>query len=460
VAAPIPLVVDVEDTETQRRSRQAFIKSPVRVGRSEINDLHLDRKYVSTWHGVVQFDGERVTYVDLGSTNGTLLAGARLEKNVPVELTSGAELRIGALRLRLTRESAAGVAAPRRETQFMRAVAARADSRRSIAAMPAVAPPPADAAPAPAPPRAGPGDEQLRQVVEETSWQLQVLNDAWADARRVFEEAAAAVVERVPEGQRARCRALLAERYEAARGSGALASPAPPGVPVAAAPSPALPGPAEAELELLRDFAGAYLPAGARLESADEAQLFLEAVSEVLETCARGYIELRRGTAEFGKEMGLRVAHGEGPVAKARDTRQLLAWLLARSDEPRAQELSGAFADLMIHQVALLNAVTEGGKALVASLSPEAIAGALEREGSGRIALGVKTLREGALWRAYLARYRELTDDEAAVTDALFGKAFARAYSAVVGRRAEASRDGEGPTEDDTPRPGPVAPRR
>ena len=95
------LVVHVDDTETQKRAKYAFMKSPVRIGRSEINDLHLDRTYVSTCHGVVQFDGDRVTFVDLGSTNGTTLGGVRLEKNVPVEIGPGDELRIGGLRLKL-----------------------------------------------------------------------------------------------------------------------------------------------------------------------------------------------------------------------------------------------------------------------------------------------------------------------------------------------------------------------
>jgi type VI secretion system protein ImpI len=491
----MPLVVLVDDTETQKRAKYAFLKPPVRIGRSEINDLHLDRPYVSTCHGVVQFDSERVTFVDLGSTNGTVLRGARLEKNVPVEIGPGDELRIGGLRLRLERGAGGDAApAPRRATQFMRAVAARADSRRELAP---VAPPhepgrsrvglgiPAAAAPAPVggppaaepaiseprvpeavsvgvPPPRDPAEDVAGRAVEEASWQLQVLHEAWSEAKRVFDEAAAVVVERVPEADQPRCRALLAERFAAAQGGAPAAAPpglaaAPPGP--AAAPPPAPLERGADELAILREFAGAYLPAGAAIEDAAQGQAFLEAIADVLETSARSYIELRRGYEEFGKEMGLRVAQGEGPVARARDTRQLLAWLLARSDEPRSQELSGAFADLMIHQVALLNAVTEGGKALVARLSPEEITAVLEREGAGRLALGVKTLREGAQWRAYVERYRALTEDEGALTDALFGKDFARAYSAVVGRR-DASRDGAGQEEGDGARSGPGRPSR
>lgn len=475
VAGPAPLVVQVEDTETQRRSRYAFLKSPVRLGRSEINELQLDRPYVSTWHGVVQFDRDRVTFVDLGSTNGTTLAGTRLEKNVPVEIGPADELRIGGLRLRFATEGAADAApAPRRATQFRSAVAARADALRPGEAD---APGPvsdgggaggASAAPeggaagtaAPAdgaeqarevPPPRDPADDPAGRAADDAAWQLQVLQDAWLDARRVFEEAAAAVVERVPGPDRPRCRALLETRYLAARRG-------PSGAPPAATP-PAVAAAAADDVSILREFAGAYLPAGDSIEDGAQAQAFLEAVADVLETSARSYLELRRGYDEFGKEMGLRVATGDGPVARARDTRQLLAWLLAPSEQPRAPELSGAFADLMIHQLALLNAVTEGGKALLAGLSPEAIAASLEREGAGRVALGVKTLRDGALWRTFVERYRALTEEEGALTDALFGKDFARAYSAAAGRRA--ARDGEGDAAAADPEPaGPGRPSR
>jgi len=463
VPGPMPLVVLVDDTETQKRAKHAFLKPPVRIGRSEINDLHLDRPYVSTCHGVVQFDSERVTFVDLGSTNGTLLRGARLEKNVPVEIGPGDELRIGGLRLRIERGAGGDAApAPRRATQFMRAVAARAAEpaipKGGVEEAPVgveEAPVGAEEAPVGVPPPRDAAEDLAGRAVEEASWQLQVLHEAWAEAKRVFDEAAVAVVERVPEADQPRCRALLAERFAAAQGGAPAAAPPGP----ATAPPPAPLQRAADDLAILREFAGAYLPAGVAIEDAAQGQAFLEAVADVLETSARSYIELRRGYEEFGKEMGLRVAQGEGPVARARDTRQLLAWLLARSDEPRSQELSGAFADLMIHQVALLNAVTEGGKALVARLSPEEITAALEREGAGRLALGVKTLREGAQWRAYVEQYRALTEDEGALTDALFGKDFARAYSAVVGRR-DASRDGAGQEEGDGARSGAGRPSR
>ena len=78
----LPLVVQVEDVERRSTIRSAFIKSPVRVGRGELNDLVIDAPFVSTFHGVIQFDPGGFRFVDLGSTNGTSLDGRKLERNV------------------------------------------------------------------------------------------------------------------------------------------------------------------------------------------------------------------------------------------------------------------------------------------------------------------------------------------------------------------------------------------
>jgi type VI secretion system FHA domain protein len=474
----VPLVVRVDDLETQESQQYAFLKSPVRVGRSELNDLHLDRPYVSTWHGLVQFEGDKITYVDLGSTNGTVLDGARLEKNVPAEIGPHSELVIGGLRLHLAlREAGDAPQAPRKATAF--AIRALASQSQISAVQPSegvkvvrpipgegkvgrisgiapVAQPPAPAVP----PAETPGADPAKAALDDASWQLQVLHDGFVEARRTFDEAADAAMARVPEAERPRFRALLGEKFGAGAAPGPAAAAAPPAPAPFAAPTP---GDLAAEtLGLVRAFAESYLPDGSALEEVAHVRALLEALAEVLETSARSYIELRRGYEEFGKEMGIRVAQGEGPVARARDPRQLLAWLLARHEggTPRAPELSSAFADLMIHQVALLAGVTEGARGLLARLSPEAISQQLEKGGGG-LSLAVKALREGAQWRAYVEAYRELTEEDAALTDVLFGRDFARAYSVVAGRRlsAKGAADKDAtprPERDDsTPKPGP-----
>jgi predicted component of type VI protein secretion system len=103
-----------------------------------------------------------------------------------------------------------------------------------------------------------------------------------------------------------------------------------------------------------------------------------------------------------------------------------MAYLLDPSQQGRAAELQGAFADLMVHEVALLNGITEGARAMLSTLSPEAV----EAAAPG----GRWPMRAQALWKAYEARFHELCDEEASISEALFGKEFARAYGTIVGR--------------------------
>ncbi len=77
----------------------AFDRSPIRVGRSPRNDLCLPQRFVSAWHGRIDFDGARVSYTDLGSTNGTLLNGSPLDPRSAARLDARAVVSIGPLRV-------------------------------------------------------------------------------------------------------------------------------------------------------------------------------------------------------------------------------------------------------------------------------------------------------------------------------------------------------------------------
>jgi hypothetical protein len=94
-----PLVIVVEDRDGGVASRHAFLASPVRIGRREDCELVLAAPFVSTRHGIVQFDEGGVTYTDLGSRNGSTLDGVPLAPDAPAPLGPGAEVGIGSLRL-------------------------------------------------------------------------------------------------------------------------------------------------------------------------------------------------------------------------------------------------------------------------------------------------------------------------------------------------------------------------
>ncbi len=89
----------MDDLRTGAITESAFIRSPVRIGRSDANDLRLPHAFVSQWHAIVYFDEREIKYVDLGSTNGSLVEEAPAERNVPVLIGPSSRVRIGALQL-------------------------------------------------------------------------------------------------------------------------------------------------------------------------------------------------------------------------------------------------------------------------------------------------------------------------------------------------------------------------
>jgi predicted component of type VI protein secretion system len=122
-AAPrmLPLVIQIERLRERVAETCAFAHSPIRIGRNPLNDVELDDGYVSQWHGVIRFDEKHTTYLDLGSTNPSMVDGKPIERNQEVTITESTDLRIGQFRLHVIRVDAPpelfGV---RRKTAFAR----------------------------------------------------------------------------------------------------------------------------------------------------------------------------------------------------------------------------------------------------------------------------------------------------------------------------------------------------
>lgn len=80
-----------------------FDHGPIVIGRDRNANLVIDRDVVSGVHGVLELDDAGVvTYIDLGSRNGTTLNGRALVADETVTISGGDALAIGALRLRIT----------------------------------------------------------------------------------------------------------------------------------------------------------------------------------------------------------------------------------------------------------------------------------------------------------------------------------------------------------------------
>jgi hypothetical protein len=68
---------------------------PVVVGRTTENDVSIPEYSISKKHCAFELKGGMMTVADCGSTNGTLLNGARLERGASVPLCGGEQITMG-----------------------------------------------------------------------------------------------------------------------------------------------------------------------------------------------------------------------------------------------------------------------------------------------------------------------------------------------------------------------------
>ncbi|WP_224363335.1 type VI secretion system-associated FHA domain protein [Hyalangium versicolor] len=116
----LPLVIRIKDVESKppMEKQYVFTTSPVRIGRNQLNDISISRPFVSLFHALVRFDKGSISIVDLGSTNGVIVGGKRIEKNVPARVVPGMEVSIGSVHFEFSRDSKAVKDNGGRLTQF------------------------------------------------------------------------------------------------------------------------------------------------------------------------------------------------------------------------------------------------------------------------------------------------------------------------------------------------------
>lgn len=74
------------------QGRWSLAKPAMTIGRSEDNDIVIDDRWVSRHHARIRVDGQQYIVEDLGSKNGTLVNGQRIEG--PRGLADGDEIQI------------------------------------------------------------------------------------------------------------------------------------------------------------------------------------------------------------------------------------------------------------------------------------------------------------------------------------------------------------------------------
>lgn len=325
-----------------------FRRLPIRIGRSSINDLQLDVSFVSQFHAVLEDEAGALVLRDLGSRNGTSIAGKRVPPHQPCAIASSFD--IGPLRVEVSRMD---VSPSSVGTEMM--MSPLADS--------------------------GGVDANATEM-----WQ------AFADTPASDRDAR------------------------------------------------------DVALKGLRHLARWYVPRAGTLETPEDVVRFLSKVKQSLDLLYGSYIPLRDGSRQFQEQLDLTrpspaaLADGLFAAHSAKSAVDIASHALDWRDDSTevAVAMKGVFADFVIHQLALVDAVMKGVGALLRELSPDAVEAIVERKGAGWFG------RARARWQTYRERYSDIATEESQAFAVIFGKTFVRAYRAYAAEhreREDGSRD-------------------
>jgi pSer/pThr/pTyr-binding forkhead associated (FHA) protein len=380
------LELTVVDVPSQRRETFLFARSPVRLGRSTLNELVIDHEFVSGIHGVLRF-GADVSYVDMGSRNGSQVNGQAVKSHQPAALAAGAELVVGqfVLTARVLPDAPVGDDDDAPEPPPGRYAFGAAEGGVPAADKPA---------PVRAETTALPFGFDIRKLAPEPAPPEVDLPIAPAVPPRPFDEPV------VPP---------------------ALVGFTKPLVPAGSA-SETPPSTVSSALERLREL-------GRTQPNPNDNELVLRS-ADLLELFAGKLLALRDSVDVTGRELGVRPFSARPPLYLETDPQQVLDHLLTTGTAaPRREEVARLFTDLFAHQVAFLGALREGVGALLDRLHPEA--GGVE---------------PGLFGGGALKRYREHFEDEAEhAWETVLGQAFGQTYAEMMSEssppRAAADRE-------------------
>ncbi len=427
------VAIRVFDSEAGTTTEYAYTASPVRIGRNPLNDLTLPFPFVSGWHAVVRFDAAGAKFFDLGSTNGTLYNGRRVQAGEAIPILGEVSLTIGKLELRIQQGEGAGIgassqAAPAPPPGVVHSPAAY--SPTSVHNSPAM-PAPVRTASVPnaaARPGAGTAAVDMGDVHQSVN-RLRPHYDAYRQSWGAMLREVSQTLSGMPAETHGYALSILQREFPEVVGEPEFKRMAEQAGALQGAPPSRMSGGSSGAVARL---ASSIRPGDAPPASAAEEERFLSCVEDVLRASAKALVELQKGQEQFGAEMGVRTIKEYTALHAAGSSEAVLAYLLdwKAGGTSRTQELVGVYADLMIHQVALINGLMEGVRGLLARLSPQEI----ERG----VNAGWAT-RAAAVWKRYAEKHQQLTGEDQTLTSVVFGPEFARAYAEVGGEGSSSS---------------------
>ncbi len=418
----MPLYITVEDRTTNRSETHTFTHSPIRVGRNQMNDLLLGYGFVSEWHAIIRFDETQCHYIDLDSTNGSVVNGEKIPKNVLTPVGPSAAgpsiplciltvvLHFSRVKPQNVRTSSAGAVA--RVSRIYSAVAAPildsgTGSFDTAAAQAAAAQHPSNPI------------HDMDGVLLPLRHSYIAYRLAWSKMQEELNKTMHGLTPQQQQTVLRRVPSLFPDivnepEFQAMTGQAPRAVP----VPVSAQPHSAL----------VR-LATAFLPSHLIPKTAQDNEKFVGRIAGVLEGFSTALVELFKGHEQFGQQMAVQTICNPTTLQQSSQSADVLAYLLdwSESADGRLQELISAFADLMIHQVALINGIVDGAKGMLNTIHPDAIVRQADETGG--------MFRGNRYWQVFTERFNELIRDDSYITRSIFGHDFARAYAMVIGQQ-------------------------
>jgi type VI secretion system protein ImpI len=405
---PVVLTARVIDTQANQSFDVTFERFPVRIGRNQLNDLHIDRPYISQFHAAIDLSERQILVKDLGSTNGTIFAGQRLSRDTPEDVSREPKIRIGPIEIHLALTE---MTAKREKTgDGGTLLDLRGESLNALVQ----------------PPKQGaPGAEEpfVQQVVP----YLEAYRAAWGGVYRLIWDHLA----RLPPELRQPYLRRLSQDHAAVLGEKdfqqiaqyygvnhrTLRELAPP----------------DAAYGALMEMATRLIPGGKPLDDVAGLLTFARRLRDTMEVFLKSFVGLRDGYKTFQEEVHVQSRDRSNeldPIATARDDKELGQVLLTPMGGPdAAHRLHDLFWEMKQHQVALLVGIMEGVKSLLSELSPEACEAEYERKGKKG---GLFSNKYEALWEIYRRRHGNYSGEDKEIFRKLFGPQFAAAYAAAT----------------------------
>ncbi len=416
---PLALVARVIDTQANQQFDATFERFPVRIGRNQLNDLQIDRPYVSQFHAAIDVRERQIFVRDLGSTNGTVYQGHRLVRDQPIEITAAPEVNVGPIIMRIMLVEAQEKKAPVAK-EGGNVLDAEAGASASAIAKPKAIPP-------------GGEDPFIRQVLP----YIEAYRAAWGAVYRVIYDH----LTRLPPELRTNYIKRLAIEHGAVSLEGDFQK-----IAQYYGVDPRALGefsPPQAALLALTELARTLVPTSKPPEDVPSILEFVRHLRDTLEVFLKCFVSLRDGYKEF--EAGVlakdRESQSTDRVATAKDAKELAATLLGAGAEPEAtRQVNDLFVDVMSHQVAMLNGVMEGVKTLLVQLSPRSIEEDFDKKGKKA---GLFSNKYEALWKFYEDRHGDYSGEDKQTFLIIFGPQFSKAYAATAGEDYKSTGDAD-----------------